>query len=227
MTETTIKTTEKLIEAVEKADSADALLAAVEALAEVRSPQAIPTLIEVLGYNNPGAAVAAVEGLIEIGEAAVPHLLKNLDDYNYGARAWAIRAFAGIGDPRCLDLLLTAASSDFSLSVRRAAAKGLGIIKWEKLPAPEVEPAQVKVWETLLLTSSDGEWVVRYATVVSLEALYLAMSSRADRGWAKTKSDLEPKIEARLAEMLNADGEIAVRARAKLALTKLTKTEHS
>ncbi|MGK7909684.1 MAG: HEAT repeat domain-containing protein, partial [Synechococcus sp.] len=48
----------ELIRAIDLADSADAMLDAVEALADIRSPEAIPTLIEVLGYNNPGAAVA-------------------------------------------------------------------------------------------------------------------------------------------------------------------------
>ena len=122
----------KLIEAVNKADSADKLLDAVENLADIGSELAIPTLIEVLGFNNPGAAVAAVEGLIKLGDPAVPYLMNNLDDYNYGARAWSIRAFAGIGDPIALDLLLKAAVTDFSQSVRRSAVRGLGIIRPHK-----------------------------------------------------------------------------------------------
>ena len=103
-------TTHQLIQAVEDADSADGLLSAVEALADACDPEAIPTLIAVLGYNNPGAAVAAVDGLIALGETAIPSLLELIDTYNYGARAWAVRACAGIGDPRTLDLLLTSAS---------------------------------------------------------------------------------------------------------------------
>lgn len=117
MTETITDNVQSLILAVQKADSAYALLKAVENLAKVRSPKAIPTLIEVLGFNNPGAAVAAVDGLILIGEETVPILLENLDGYNYGARAWATRVFAGIGDPKALELLLEAATTDFSLSV--------------------------------------------------------------------------------------------------------------
>jgi len=52
----------ELIQAVEQADSSEGLLNSVKALAAASSKQAIPTLITVLGYNNPGAAVAAVEG---------------------------------------------------------------------------------------------------------------------------------------------------------------------
>ena len=43
----------------------------------------------------PGAALAAVDGLIAIGPEAVPPLLGTLDARNYGARAWAVRALAG------------------------------------------------------------------------------------------------------------------------------------
>jgi len=63
---------QQLITAVNQADSADLLLKTVEDLAAVGDRSAIPTLVEVLGFNNPGAAVAAVDGLIEIGEPVVP-----------------------------------------------------------------------------------------------------------------------------------------------------------
>lgn len=199
----------KLIEEVDKADSANKLLKAVEKLADARSEAGIPTLIRVLGFNNPGAAVAAVEGLIKIGDRAVPYLLDSLDDYNYGARAWSIRAFAGIGDPVALDLLLKAAVTDFSQSVRRAAARGLGIIKWHKLPSEKVLPAQQKALETLLMAVEDGEWVVRYATIVALQSLGM------------TQPDFIPKIDRKLQEILSMESEAGVRARAELALDKL------
>ena len=200
-----------LINAVNKADSADLLLKTVEDLAEAADESAIPTLVEVLGFNNPGAAVAAVDGLIKIGEPVVPYLLHNLDDYNYGARAWATRVFAGIGDPLALDLLLEAAVADFSQSVRRAAAKGLGSILWEKLPNSESLEAQRKVLEALLQATEDGEWVVRYAAIVGLESLGHTL--------AKSQPDLLPKITARYLELINSEPEAAVRARIKHAMT--------
>jgi phycocyanobilin lyase subunit beta len=203
----TIEPIQQLISAVETADSADQLLDTVKALAATESEGAIPTLIKVLGYNNPGAAVAAVDGLIAIGEATVPLLLQSLDDYNYGARAWAIRVFAGIGEPITLDLLLRAASTDFSLSVRRAAARGLGFIRWQKMPPTEVLLAQLRVIETLLLVSQDGEWVVRYAAVVGLASLYEAIVS--------DRPDLAVKIGQRCQEIATTDTEMVVRARVK------------
>jgi phycocyanobilin lyase beta subunit len=205
--------TQALIEAVNRADSAEGLLEAVENLAVARTEAAIPTLVEVLGYNNPGAAVAAVDGLIDLGEPVVPYLLENLDGYNYGARAWAIRVFAGIGDPRAFDLLLEAAVSDFSQSVRRAAVRGLGIIRWLNLPPQERLLAQEKALTTLLLASHDGEWVVRYAAVMGLQSLGSTI--------AQTRWDLVEQITARLTQIKETDSEIAVRARAQLSWQQL------
>ena len=201
------------IEAVNRADSADLLLKTVEDLAAIGDRAAIPTLVEVLGFNNPGAAVAAVDGLIKIGEPVVPYLLNNLDGYNYGARAWATRVFAGIGDPAALDLLLKAAVTDFSQSVRRAAAKGLGSILWSKLPADEIAPAQHKVLDTLLLATEDGEWVVRYAAIVGLEALSSTL--------AQSQPELLSKITARLQQLIDRDSEVAIRARIKYLKVRL------
>ena len=203
----------QLIEAVNQADSADLLLKTVEDLADAKDRAAIPTLVEVLGFNNPGAAVAAVDGLIQIGEPVVPYLLNNLDGYNYGARAWATRVFAGIGDPSALDLLLKAAVSDFSQSVRRAAAKGLGSIIWLKLPTDEAITAQQKVLQTLLLATQDGEWVVRYAAIVGLESLADTL--------AETQPELLSKIVNRFQELIESEPEAAVCARIRYAIEKL------
>ncbi len=43
-----------LINAVETADSSERLLESVKQLSEARLEAAVPTLIAVLGYNNPG-----------------------------------------------------------------------------------------------------------------------------------------------------------------------------
>ncbi|MCZ8160619.1 MAG: HEAT repeat domain-containing protein, partial [Microcystis sp. LE19-196.1B] len=203
-------TVETLIIAVEKADSANGLLTAVENLAAAKSEAAIPTLTDVLRYNNPGASVAAVDGLIAIGKAAVPYLLANLDGYNYGARAWAARALAGIGDVRGLDLLLEAAVSDFSFSVRRGAARGLGNIIWSDLEESRVSEAQKAVFNALeKLLQGDPEWVVRYAAIVGLEGLGIAAA--AFRG----------AIQELLGQIGETEPEIVVRLRADQALEHL------
>ncbi|CCI25051.1 HEAT repeat domain-containing protein [Microcystis aeruginosa] len=205
-----LPTVETLIIAVEKADSANQLLTAVENLAAAKSEAAIPTLTDVLRYNNPGASVAAVDGLIAIGKAAVPYLLANLDGYNYGARAWATRALAGIGDVRGLDLLLEAAVSDFSFSVRRGAARGLGNIIWSDLEKSRVSEAQKSVFAALeKLLQGDPEWVVRYAAIVGLEGLGTAAAA------------FRRAIRELLAQIGETEAEIVVRLRADQALEHL------
>jgi phycocyanobilin lyase beta subunit len=158
------------VDALRSAATAEALLAATAALARQTSADAAPVLVEVLGYNNPGAAVAAVEGLIRLGPAAVPALLQ-LDPENYGARAWAVRALAGIGDVRGLDLLVDALGTDVAASVRRAAARGLGNLQLAGLAPAERRAVQERCLAALLAACRDGEWVVRYAVAVGLERL--------------------------------------------------------
>ncbi|MBE9034195.1 HEAT repeat domain-containing protein [aff. Roholtiella sp. LEGE 12411] len=200
---------QKLIRAVEAADSSERLLDAVEQLAAAGIEESVPTLIAALGYNNPGAAVAAVDGLIAIGEVAVQPLLQLIDDYNYGARAWALRALAGIGDFRALDTLLEAAKNDFSLSVRRAAARGLGTLRWHQVPPEQVESVQTQVLEALLLIAQDPEWVVRYAAVTSLETLAMVI--------AITSPEQVSHITEQFQQMIDTDADIGVRTRVRLA----------
>ncbi|MBW4643165.1 MAG: HEAT repeat domain-containing protein [Goleter apudmare HA4340-LM2] len=199
-----------LIRAVEEADSSQLLLKAVQNLAEARLEGAIPTLIATLSYNNPGAAVAAVDGLIKIGEPAVPALLELLDLHNYTARAWTIRALAGIGDPRGLLTLLGAATADFALSVRRAATRGLGMMKWHWFPDDLLEIAQAEAMDALLFVAQeDDEWVVRYSAVVGLQYLADAI--------AVTYPDWRSQIQSQFEQMAFKDESWAVRARVLMA----------
>jgi phycocyanobilin lyase subunit beta len=195
---------QELIRAVADADSSARLVAAVQQLAAAKDEAAIPTLIAVFGYNNPAAALTAVAGLIELGQVAVPFLLEQIDDYNYGARAYSIRALSAIADPRALDVLLDAAATDFAPSVRRAAAKGLGNLRWHQLDAQQRTSAQAKALQTLLFISQDSDWSIRYAAIVGLQGL------------AKIP-DLQPQIQSKFAEMLATDAQNAVRARVQLA----------
>lgn len=196
--------TQELIRAVEQADSPAKLIAAVRALAAATNKEAIYTLIAVLGYNNPAAAVVAVEGLVALGSSAVLPLIQQLDDYNYGARAYAIRALAAIADPRALDILLTAALYDFAPSVRRAAAKGLGILEWNQLVAEQRQAAQTKALQALLSISEDSDWSIRYAAVVGLQAL-------------STAPNLINQIRPRFEQMSETETDLAVHARVQLA----------
>ncbi|MBD2385887.1 HEAT repeat domain-containing protein [Cylindrospermum sp. FACHB-282] len=196
--------TDELISVVALADTPARMVTAVQNLAAAKDTAAIPTLIAVFGYNNPAAAAVAVAALTELGEKAVPQLIAQIDDYNYGARAYSIRTLAAIADPRAIDVLITAAATDFAPTVRRAAAKGLGKLHWHKLGFAERQTASQQALETLLFISQDSDWSIRYAAVVGLQSL------------AKI-GDLQQPIRDRLKEMLATDAEKAVRARVHLA----------
>jgi phycocyanobilin lyase beta subunit len=208
-----------LITALREADSAVALLSATRRLAEACHPEAATSLVEVLGFNNPGAAVAAVDGLIALGEHAVEPLLTNLDGHNYGARAWAVRALAGIGDVRGLDLLESALSCDIGPSVRRAAARGLGQLRLGALPPSEQSRLRQRCLEALLAGASDGEWVVRYAVTVGLEHL---LSGSVDPGGVDPGRFLAPGVEGlRVLASEASEETVVVRLRSRLALQRL------
>ncbi len=199
-----------LIQAVEDADSPAKLVGAVHALAQTRSTETIPTLIRALGFNNPGAALAAVSGLVALGEGAVPDLLEQIDGYNYGARAYSLRALAAIADPRALSALIKAAEADFAPSVRRAAIKGLGQLRWQSLEPTQRQSAQSQTLKTLLFVAQDVDWATRYAAIVGLQG-WLTSSDSTDR----------PSAIAQIDQMSQTDPDAAVRARAALAQHQL------
>jgi phycocyanobilin lyase subunit beta len=206
---TTTSSIAELKQAVEAASSSAALLKAVEAVAAVQSQETVPMLVAALGYNNPGVAVAAVDGLIAVGEPSVEPLLALLEDVNYGARAWAIRAIAGIGDPRGLMVLLAAAKDDFALSVRRAAARGLGTILWDAMTPTAQIAGQLNCLEVLLIAARDQEWVVRYAAIAGLQNLGRSLST--------TQPQQIPSMLTQLRNLADQESVLAVQARILLA----------
>ncbi|MEB3177143.1 MAG: HEAT repeat domain-containing protein [Synechococcus sp.] len=171
---------DQLITTVEAPNTAEELLRATQELARgcpqlasgsAERQRAMACLINLLKANNPGAAIAAVDGLVGCGADAVEPLLNNIDARNYGARAWAVRALAGIGDARGLAVLDEAARDDVGPSVRRAAARGLGTLALDALPQEQRHTMQQQCLAGLSQTCQDAEWVVRYAAMVGLESL--------------------------------------------------------
>ena len=178
MTTTDSDLLQRCLETVHQAATAEALVDATEALSSLCSTlvpgsadqaQAIDCLLELLRLNNPGAAVAAVDGLVACGSTAVQPILDNIDDHNYGARAWAVRALAGLRDPRGLEILERAAAQDIGPSVRRAAARGLGQLQLHGLSTSERQGVHQRMLSGLEVSCRDAEWVVRYASCVGLE----------------------------------------------------------
>jgi phycocyanobilin lyase subunit beta len=209
----------QLREAIEVADSALKMTDAVRALADAQLLESVPDLMAALSYNNPGAAVAAVDGLIAIGLPAVPNLLSLIDSHNYTARAWAVRALAGIGDPSGLEILLDAARNDFAMSVRRAAVRGLGFLRWSMFEdAQQARLAQQRCCEALIPMLQDEEWVVRYSAVTGLEALAIALSSSTA---PKEVSQQLAGIQLALQGASGEERDLGVRSRLQLALNRI------
>ena len=214
MTVTHSAQTMDLIQAVEQADSPERLVTAVRALVASQDDANIPTLIKALGYNNPAAAVLAVDGLVAWGQRAIAPILEQLDDYNYGARAYSFRALSAIADPQALDALLSAAATDFAPSVRRAAAKGLGQLRWSRLSPEERSASQTQTFQVLESLLQDSDWSIRYAAIVGLQGLMMPD--------AQPSSDLKDQIQALFEHLLTTDGDGAVKARVLLAQRQLT-----
>lgn len=142
------------------------LVQATKAVCALQDPAAAPTLIKVLGYNNPAVAAVATQGLVALGRAIVPTLLTSLDAQNYGARAWVVRVIAALRDPRGLELLDRALQADIAPSVRRAATRGLAELDLVGSTAPA---DLSRCCLALFRAAHDDEWVVRYAAAYGLE----------------------------------------------------------
>lgn len=202
------------IATLEQASSAEGLIVATRRLAALADPGASEALMSVLAFNNPGAALAAVDGLMAIGPEAVPTILGNLDARNYGARAWAVRALAGLADERGLEVLVDALLNDVGPSVRRAAARGLGDLVLNH--DPDLAAQQLNTCISALEDgSSDGEWVVRYAVVVGLER-----RPRPPMDHPDVLERIRPTL-MRLGDETSEDA-VVVRQRSLLALQRLT-----
>ena len=95
----------------------DALVRQCAALALRQQPflQAIPDLVQALGDADRFLAHLAADALITTGEAAVPALLEILSNGPQVARLEAVRALAGIGDPRAIPALFNALDEDSAL----------------------------------------------------------------------------------------------------------------
>ena len=169
--------------------------------------QAISCCIDLLKANNPAAALQALRGLIGCGAAAVEPLLNSLDERDYGARAWTVRALSALQDPRGLAVLQRAVANDIGPSVRQAAAYGLG-----RLQGDEDNLLQ-QCLNSLGLACSDGEWSVRYAAVAALEQrLQQALPSELDS---------QARALLRHRSQQDVDDTLVVRLRALLALERL------
>ena len=201
------------IEAVERANTAEGLPGSHPGPRRLRGSRGGSLPGAGAGLQQSGSRRGRGGRPDRIGKEAVEPLLSSLDAHNYGARAWAVRALAGIGDVRGLDVLEDALSHDIGPSVRRAAARGLG-------------PA-------LRRSRPEDRAPVRERCLVALRAAGRMGSGWcatpwpwASRGWPCPCPSGHPhndRAEASLAQLLDPELEdtLVVRLRADLALERL------
>ena len=98
-----------------------------EELARRKDPRALAPLIKALGNWNPSVREAAAGILVKIGDKRViDRLITALGDRSSNVRGGAALTLGKLGDKQAVDPLITALVGDGYLSVRKAAAAGLG-----------------------------------------------------------------------------------------------------
>ncbi|NJL98230.1 MAG: HEAT repeat domain-containing protein [Synechococcaceae cyanobacterium SM2_3_2] len=154
---------ELLVQHLEQATDPGQMVRAVEALGSCGQVGALPHLIKAFGFNRPGVADRALAAVVAFGQQAVEPLLSAIDGYDYGARAYSVRALARIGDPRAFEFLVEAIQTDFAPSVKRAAVRGLG-------PVASAGDAhqQARALDVLTQSLQDPDWGLRYAALCGL-----------------------------------------------------------
>jgi phycocyanobilin lyase beta subunit len=181
---------------LEQATSEAELLEVVRALGSLGQVEGIPLLIRAFGFNRPAVGEAALEEVLRFGEAAVQPLLANIDGFDYGARAYSVRALARIGHGDAYPFLVEAIVADFAPSVRRAATRGLGRVAAQR-PLSDQEQALQLLRQCL----GDADWGVRYAAVAALTDLArlgeLSLRAAAEAALQIALQDADPLIPLR------------------------------
>jgi len=90
---------------------------------------AVPGLVVTLSDTDPMAPGLAVNALVKIGPAAVPALLRVMEDAPQGIRIMALRALAEIKDQRAIPIMLKVMQEDSALLQHwaRAGLERLGL----------------------------------------------------------------------------------------------------
>lgn len=147
-------------------DSPTELIAAARDLAAAAptTPEMLPVLVDVLGFNNPVAADLAVDALAGVGKDAVPSLLIGVGAFNYAVNGYALRALGRVGDPAVFSVVAACAKQGPIPGVRRAACAALAGLRFT-----DAGDAAQGFDCLLKLADSETDWGVRYAAVVGIE----------------------------------------------------------
>ena len=102
-------------------------LAALESLAELEDPSAVPAMLTALDSDDPEMRRVALRALAKTGDArAVPGVVRLLNDQDRRVRVAAANAAAGFADSTAIAALSRALRTDADPEVRKTAAWALG-----------------------------------------------------------------------------------------------------
>lgn len=182
----------ELTQKIQTAPNEEELRVAIEQLIATRASEAIPVLIRSLRCTNSAICEVIVEGLVSYGEQAVPVIIQNLDDHDYAARYQEIRALVQLAHPDSFDTFVWGLTEDFAPSVRRASAKGLGVLQ---------DPRAIPV---LLSAIADSDWAVRYAVVIGLGAF--VQDPAVQQALLRAQEDTDRVVRLKATEILRKSG---------------------
>lgn len=200
--------------AIEHMSAPPLLDAAVDALAAIQEPKAVPELRKIWeGSNDAHWNAAAIRALGRLGQADIaPKLLELAADRRNALAAPSLIALADLGEAKALPIVLESLGSrnDEVVSAAIRAARTL-------LARPGVEADDVREKLAALLVDPDASQVLRMAALDALAALKDPRLARAlqtaARDGSLEGSDLMWRIEQQMAgrRVAIARGEVAAR----------------
>jgi len=165
--------TATLVQQLHQSATPTEVIAVIQELAKSGKSTAIPPLIEALSHHHPSVPINAVEALVQFAPNSVEPLITAFRvSRDHGVQAYIVQALAQIGDSRSLELLVEVVGVEVANhcqgNVRRVAARGLGKIGATANNSQMTRQAVAKLTWAVLKAE---DWVLRYASVVSLQEI--------------------------------------------------------
>jgi HEAT repeat protein len=174
---------------------------AIEVIAELHCPEAVPALVRLLNGDLREVRRSAVQALAEIpGEEALEALRKCIDDRDGHVRSAALSALGRIGDKTSFDRLFRHLTVENYRDVLEETVKALLKINAERLfssmetlspPVKEMVGRYTGNVDILLALSGDREQAIRLAAVTGLGRV---RDGRARKRLSEALGDRDPEI---------------------------------
>ena len=160
----------------------------IDRIGKLKNSNAVPTLINALGSENPVVRSTAAISLGRIGDkSSVNALIKKVDDEDIEVCESVIKALGEIGAPECDTTLIRILRTGKEWSIRVVAAQSLG-----KLPA-------TTILSPIMKSLRDVDWEVRYFAAFALGELGDRRAFKALKYTGEEDTNTEVKEAARIA----------------------------